>query len=155
MKDFKDFAHYQDKNQICCICLDETNIKYEKTICCNNYIHKSCFLTWLIYSDFSCCLCRQNPKITVDEIVNYDINYIKTFNIDKQIFIKNLNNIVNESCIVNITENISENLNESNNSSENQVVFTNKRLKNCLILLLIPVFYTILFCIIHLRVDFD
>lgn len=133
---------------LCCICLDETNIKYEKTICCNNYIHKSCFLTWLIYNgDFCCCLCRQKPKISIDEIMNYDINNTKTFNIDKQIFIQNLNNIVNESIsfIVNISENTSENTNE------NLCMCTNIKFKKYLTILLIPVFYIILFYLLPLQ----
>lgn len=138
----------------CCICLDTIDIN-EKTFCCKNYIHKICLLTWIIYNcKIECCLCRSDKiKISFDDIIKYDINNIKEYNIDSNIFINNMNEIINKlnnnsSFIIQINDNISVNNSILSTSSNNRI---SKKFKDLLFLFLIPIFYILIFFIIPLK----
>lgn len=142
---------------ICCICLE--NIEkfnqgnHHTTICCKNYIHKSCILTWIIYNGkIECCLCRSDKiEVSIDDIISYDINNIKEYNINKDTFIDNLNQIINQlngndSIIIHIND-IDDNASILTIQSNNR--FLNRRkFKDLLTLILIPIFYLILFYIL-------
>jgi hypothetical protein len=140
--------------EICCICLEQIekfNQGNHTTVCCKNYIHKSCILTWIIYNcKIECCLCRSNKiHILVEDIISYDINNIKEYNINKDTFISNLNQIINElsgneSIIIQINEVDDDILTIHSNSG----FLRRKKFKDLLTLILIPVFYIILFFIL-------
>jgi len=137
---------------ICCICLENIEKFNHTTICCKNYIHKSCILTWIIYNcKIECCLCRSGKiEVSIEDIINYDINNIKEYNINKDTFIDNLNQIINElngndSIIIQINE-IGDNNSILTIQSNN--IFLNKKFKDLLTLILIPIFYLILFYIL-------
>lgn len=145
---------------ICCICLEQIEKCNEPTICCKNYIHKSCILTWIIYNcKIECCLCRSNKiQILVEDIISYDINNIKEYNIDKNTFISNLNEIINE---LNGNNSIIIQINEVDDNRSILTIHSNtgflrrKRFKDLLTLILIPLFYIILFFILPYMQHFD
>lgn len=141
------------------ICLEniekfnQGKISHHTTICCKNYIHKSCILTCIIYNGkIECCLCRSDKiEISIEDIINYDINNIKEYNINKDTFIDNLNQIINQlngndSIIIHIND-IDDNASILTIQSNNR--FLNRRkFKDVLTLILIPIFYLILFYIL-------
>jgi len=97
----------------CFICLDHVK-DTEKTICCNNYIDKACLLTWIIYSgEIECCICKSNKiKVSKHDIIKYDINNIKQYNLDETFFVNNMNKLLkkisNNSIIIYVNDSIQE-----------------------------------------------
>ena len=140
---------------ICCICLENIEKFNHTTVCCKNYIHKFCLLTWIIYNcKIECCLCRSDKiNILVEDLISYNINDIKEYNINKDTFINNLNQIINDltkndSIIIQINEN---NDNASILTIQSNNGFLRRKFKDLLTLILIPIFYIILFFILPLR----
>jgi len=66
---------YISSQEECCICLN-TTCDYSAN-CCDNKMHKSCLITWLIYKGSFCCpLCRSNNiKISRHDLCNTSIVY--------------------------------------------------------------------------------
>jgi len=139
-------------SEICCICLEQIQIFNKPTKCCRNYIHKSCILTWIIYNcKIECCLCRSDKiEVLVEDIISYDINNIKEYNINKDTFINNLNQIINQ---LNGNDSIIIQINEVNDNASILTIHSTtfllrKKFKDLLTLILIPIFYLILCYII-------
>jgi len=110
-------------------------------------------LTWIIYNrKIECCLCRSNKfKFSIEDITSYNIDNIEKYNINKNTFANNLNEILNEIlndnvCIIQINDN--DSVNESTTTIESNQFLRKRKLKNLLILILIPIFYIILYFII-------
>lgn len=146
-------------SEICCICLEQIQIFNKPTNCCKNYIHKSCILTWIIYNcKIECCLCRSDKiEVLVEDIISYDINNIKEYNINKDTFINNLNQIINE---LNGNDSIIIQINEVNDNASiltiHSTTFLHRRkFKDLLTLILIPIFYLILFYILPYQKNND
>ena len=145
---------------ICCICLDFINIDLDiKTTCCNKYIHKSCLLTWIIYSGkIECCLCRSKVNFLVKDFITYDINNIKQYNIDRLFFDNNCKKILSQfenNYIINIDNSNnstnstnSTNFDNTDNSTNSDNTYYKYKYNKKILLFLIPVFYILLFFIL-------
>lgn len=110
MSDFHDEMVSIDLTEFftCCICLDENltdGIEALKLNCCNQYIHKMCFIDWVLtkVKDITCPICRKhilNLKefITLEDILdNLCFNYPK--NTKKKI--DNANSIIQQLWYIN------------------------------------------------------
>ena len=84
--------------EMCCICLSNSDFhssfstEFVKMICCNQTLHKECFLEWINYpinknsynNKFDCVICKTKIK-NFDDIITLGefVNYIENKNLDK------------------------------------------------------------------------
>lgn len=136
---------------ICCICL-ESNCDYIM-ICCKNKIHKECMINWFIYKGiFNCPLCRNsNIRISTKELLNTSI---KNYGLNKDDLSSNLRNLIqinklDNHIVINITDN-NNNINDIYTYNYNWLRYRILlNIKQCIILLFVPIFYILLFFLIN------
>jgi hypothetical protein len=79
----------------CCICLYELTNELILTSCCKNELHENCLIEYILYSGyFTCPLCRQQTKISINKFLNFNINDSK---LNKTILVRNLEKLTNEN----------------------------------------------------------
>lgn len=135
----------RDYTYDCCICLNETLSCNDSTLlkmnCCNQTLHKECFLEWIIHpmnknynynNKFNCVICKTKIN-NFDEIISLGdfINYIQNnkYNKDDIIYYKDIlfklyrNNIITKIIV------------KSENQNNNYYIET--KIYFCIIIMLI------------------
>lgn len=139
---------------ICCICLDEDTVDLIKLECCQQLLHKSCFVSWIISKgiDFYCPICRNKihnltKLITLNDIFD---NITNNFPRNNKLKIDNANEIIHQYWYINNGNNTINITLEQNSNSENNNIhplrpfnlncFINKFIASMIIIMLLAYF---------------